>query len=234
LQDDFMIKGLIFDKDGTLFDFNATWGVWTKGMLADVTAGDPAVLRPLAQRLGYDLQAERFLPGSLVIASSAGELADVILEFVSEDRDVLLQRMNTAAAQVPQVEAAPLGALFEGLKAEGLRLGIATNDAEAPARAHLQRAGVERFFEFIAGYDSGYGAKPAAGQLQAFCDQTGLAPADCVMIGDSLHDLHAGRVAGMRCVGVLTGPAPRDELAPVADVVLASIGDLPGWIASLN
>ncbi len=229
-----MIKGLIFDKDGTLFDFNATWGVWTKAMLADVTAGDPAVMGPLAQRLGYDLQAEQFLPGSLVIASSAGELADVILEFVSEDREVLLQRMNAAAADAPQVEAAPLVALLEQLKAAGFALGIATNDAEAPARAHLQRAGVEGFFEFIAGYDSGYGGKPAAGQLLAFCEQTGLAPAECVMIGDSLHDLHAGREAGMRCVGVLSGPAPREELAPFADVVLASIGDLPGWLASLS
>jgi phosphoglycolate phosphatase len=28
-----VIKGIIFDKDGTLFDFNATWGAWTRGML---------------------------------------------------------------------------------------------------------------------------------------------------------------------------------------------------------
>lgn len=229
-----MIKGLLFDKDGTLFDFNATWGVWTKGMLLDVADGDAAVLADLSQRLGYDLAGARFLPGSLVIASSAGELADVILEYVPGDRDALLAKMNADAAKAPQVEAAPLAALFTRLKADGLVLGIATNDAEAPAREHLRRAGVEDAFDFIAGYDSGYGAKPEAGQLAAFCDQTGVAPADCAMIGDSLHDLHAGRAAGMRCVGVLTGPAPESELGAAADVVLPSIADLPAWIASLG
>ena len=51
-----------------------------------------------------------------------------------------------------------------------------------------------------------------------------------VMVGDSLHDLVAGRAAGMQTVGVLTGPACRDELAPCADVVLPDIGHLTTWL----
>jgi phosphoglycolate phosphatase len=50
------------------------------------------------------------------------------------------------------------------------------------------------------------------------------------MIGDSLHDLHAGRAAGMAVMGVLTGPATEAELAPHADVVLPSIAALPAWL----
>jgi len=111
-----------------------------------------------------------------------------------------------------------------------LELGIATNDAEAPARAHLDKAGIIDLFGFVAGYDSGHGGKPAAGQLFAFCAQTGLAPDNCVMVGDSTHDLHAGRAAGMRTIGVLTGPAPASELSPFADVILASIGEIPDWL----
>jgi phosphoglycolate phosphatase len=53
------------------------------------------------------------------------------------------------------------------------------------------------------------------------------------MVGDSTHDLQAGRAAGMRCVGVLTGMAPRDVLAPHADVVLENIGALPDWLAAI-
>ena len=34
------ISGVIFDKDGTLFDFNATWGAWAETMIAAETAGD--------------------------------------------------------------------------------------------------------------------------------------------------------------------------------------------------
>ena len=54
------------------------------------------------------------------------------------------------------------------------------------------------------------------------------------MVGDSTHDLLAGQAAGMRTIGVLTGPAPHDELAPHADVVLADIGKIPAWLRSEN
>ena len=85
-------------------------------------------------------------------------------------------------------------------------------------------------FDFVAGYDSGFGAKPGPGQLQAACEYFGCAAGAAVMVGDSLHDLMAGRAAGMRTVGVLTGLAARAELSPLADAVLPDIGHLPGWL----
>lgn len=228
-----MLQGIIFDKDGTLFDFNATWGAWTRGMLETEAGGDDALFHNLAKAMGYDVVNSRFHPGSIVIAATASETADCILSVLpKQDKGALLARMNAAASEVTQIETVPLIPYFTGLKASGLRLGIATNDAEAPARRHLDRAGITAQFEFIAGYDSGHGGKPAPGQLIAFCDQTGLAPQACAMVGDSTHDLHAGQAAGMRTIGVLTGPAPREELAPFADVVLATIGDIPAWLKS--
>ncbi|MEO0903271.1 MAG: HAD family hydrolase [Pseudomonadota bacterium] len=230
-----VIKGIIFDKDGTLFDFNATWGAWTRGMLEAETGGDPVLFDRLADALGYDVETASFRPESMVIASTAGELAAMIQSVLPGlETDALLSRMNAAAAEVAQIEAVPLRDYFTQLRRLGLRLGIATNDAEAPARAHLDRAGVTQQFDFIAGYDSGHGGKPAPGQLNAFCAQTGLQPAQCLMVGDSTHDLHAGQAAGMRTVGVLTGPAPMAELAPFADVVLPDIGAIPAWLKSEN
>jgi phosphoglycolate phosphatase len=52
------------------------------------------------------------------------------------------------------------------------------------------------------------------------------------MVGDSRHDLAAGRAAGMHTVAVLTGPARDEDLRPFADVVLPDIGHLPEWLAS--
>lgn len=230
-----MINGLIFDKDGTLFDFNATWGTWTRGMLQAEAGGDSAVFDALADAMGYDVAAQAFRPDSIVIAATAGETADCILSVIAnKDKDALLDRMNAATADVTQVEAVPLVPYFAELAALGLILGIATNDAEAPARRHLEKAGITARFDFIAGYDSGYGGKPASGQLLAFCAQTGLDPAACAMVGDSTHDLRAGRAAGMLTIGVLTGPAPPEELAPFADVVLPTIGEIPAWLKSEN
>ena len=45
------ISGVLFDKDGTLFDFNATWGTWARGMLEAETGGDPALFARLADAL---------------------------------------------------------------------------------------------------------------------------------------------------------------------------------------
>ncbi|SLN23200.1 HAD family hydrolase [Pseudooctadecabacter jejudonensis] len=225
------IRGVVFDKDGTLFDFNATWAVWMQGVLEAETRGDSARRSALAGALGFDLDTLRFAPTSLVIASTAREIAQAALPYVEEtDVDVLLARLNAMAAAAPQVEAAPLGPFLERLKHAGVSLGVATNDGEAPARAHLAAAGVLDRFDFVAGSDSGFGGKPAPGQLLAFCEAVGLDPAHCVMVGDSTHDLDAGRAAGMTCVAVLTGIAGRGDLAPFADVVLPSIADLPDWL----
>jgi len=52
-----------------------------------------------------------------------------------------------------------------------------------------------------------------------------------VMVGDSRHDLLAGRRAGMQTIAVLSGMTPEAELVELADAILPDIGALPGWIA---
>ncbi len=77
---------------------------------------------------------------------------------------------------------------------------------------------------------AGPSAKPAPGMLLAFADRFGLDPAAVLMVGDSRHDLIAARAAGMPAVGVLTGTAAAEDLAPLALAVLPDIGHLPGWL----
>jgi phosphoglycolate phosphatase len=220
----------IFDKDGTLFDFRATWGGWTARAI-DHLADHGADRALLARRLGYDVAAGVFAKDSPVIASTTPELVDIMHGFVPRmDKGQLLDSLSELSAAAPQAPAAPLRPVFEALKARGLKLGLATNDTEAPARAHLAGAGVLDLFDFVAGCDSGWGGKPAPGQLLAFADRVGVDPARSVMVGDSLHDLHAGRDAGMKRAAVLTGIAEAGELAPHADVVLPDISHLAAWI----
>lgn len=224
------IRGIVFDKDGTLFDFNATWGAVTGQLIAGESKGDAGVAARLCNALGFDAQTNRFRPGSVVIAETSHRVSDVIASVTGGPTTAIQARMAAAARGVSQVTAAPLVPLMKTLRARGLVLGVATNDGEASAQTHLQDHDINTFFDFIAGFDSGYGAKPRPGQLNAFCAATGLPPSACAMVGDSLHDLHAGRAAGMVTVGVLTGPAPREELATAADVVLGSIAEIPAWL----
>lgn len=225
------IRGLVFDKDGTLFDFNATWAGWCDRFVHDLAAGDPGRADALAAALGFDLVRRRFTKTSPMVAGTMEVIVAAVRRIRPDLGEAALRRhILTSTAAAPQVAAAPLGPLFDRLRAAGLTLGVATNDSELPARAHLERAGVLDRFAFVAGYDSGHGAKPGPGMLLAFCAATGIPEEYCVMIGDSRHDLASGRAAGMRTVAVLTGLATADDLAPHADVVLPDIAALPTWL----
>lgn len=227
------LRGIIFDKDGTLFDFQATWAGWAGRFVGELSAltGRPA--EAIAGALGYDLAASRFLPHSPAIAGTNRDILEALAPHLSGvPVSAVHERMARATLQLRQVPAAPLGPLMETLRAAGHVLGVATNDSEAAARGHLAEAGIDGAFDFVAGYDSGHGGKPAPGQLVAFCAATGLAPHEVAMVGDSLHDLRAAAAAGMTGIGVLSGVAPEAELAPHAAAVLPHVGHLPDWLAT--
>jgi phosphoglycolate phosphatase len=229
-----MIDGLLFDKDGTLFDFRISWGRWATDFLARIALDAPHRQR-LGRSIGFDPDSGAFAPDSPVIAATAADIAAALVtELPGVSVADLTARIDASAGLAPMSEAVPLLPLLTALRARGMRLGVATNDSEIPARQHLATHGITECFDFVAGYDSGFGAKPGPGMCLAFARQLGLDPTRVAMVGDSRHDLEAGRAAGMRTVAVLTGIARREELAPHADVVLADIGAIPGWLSGLG
>ncbi|MEQ8895757.1 MAG: HAD family hydrolase [Roseovarius sp.] len=227
------LDGLLFDKDGTLFDFHATWSVWAAELIVTLSEGDPALAEALARGLEFDLETGQFRPGSPAIASPNRVVAECVAGALGRsDVDKVEDLLDFHARQAPLSPAVPLVPLLEGLRDQGLVLGVMTNDSEATAHAHLRSAGVDRLFDFVAGYDSGFGAKPDPGPLLAFAEAHGLVPARVAMVGDSTHDLLAGRAAGMQTLAVLTGAAGAAELSPFADHVLTDIGEIPAWLAA--
>lgn len=223
--------GLLFDKDGTLFDFRKTWEPWAARVIAQLADGDSVMAAKLAQIWGFDLGSGRFEAHSMIVAAEVWEIAEAAqVLFPHKSQDQVLRVLDDLGAEAEGVEVLPLPAFLQDLKAQGLKIGVATNDSESTARAQLGRAGVEALFDFIVGYDSGFGGKPAPGMCTAFAEHVGFAPHRIVMVGDSVHDLEAGRAAGMQVVAVLTGVAERAALAPHADIVLPDIGYLPAWL----
>lgn len=226
------VDGLLFDKDGTLFDFGSTWNNWAATMIPRLAEGNEPLMQRIADELDFDLQRGEFLPFSAMIAGTNRDAAEAIGRAMPQ-RDVgeLEVTLMHAAADAPLSEAVPLAPFLGGLNQKGLKLGVMTNDTEFGARAHLSSAGVVEQFDLILGFDSGYGAKPDPGPLLAFSDRFDLNPERVAMVGDSTHDLIAGQRAGMQTVAVLTGVATEDELAPFADIVFPDIGHIPEWLA---
>ena len=225
------VSGILFDKDGVLFDFQKTWGAWAARMIARFAGADAALSARLAQALDFDLATGLVRPGSFMIAGTSQAVADAFAATLPgwprAEVDAILA---DGTATTPLVPAVALRPTFVGLRARGIAIGLATNDSERAALAHLGAAGVLDLFDFVAGADSGHGAKPAPGMCTAFAAHVGMAPDALVMVGDSTHDMHAGRAAGFTCVAVLTGVAVAADLAPHADAVLPDIAALEGWL----
>ncbi len=226
------VDGLLFDKDGTLFDFHTTWSSWAGQIIDGLSTGDKELRVRLANAMHYDLVKGQFAASSPIIAGTNREAAECVAQAITdrsveELEDYLMHTSSTA----PQAETVPLAPFLTGLASQGISLGVMTNDTEYGARAHLGAAGVTEFFDFIAGFDSGHGAKPSPEPCLAFAREMGLPPARVAMVGDSTHDLLAARAAGMHAIGVLTGTAQTADLAPFADVIFPDIGHIPAWLA---
>ncbi len=225
------IKGILFDKDGTLLDYVATWMPLNRQAALAAAGGDQGLADRLLAAGGYDAAAERVRSGSPLAAGTNREICACWAELIP-GRDVeeltrLVEQVFTEGGRHSATPVAELAPLLARLKARGLRLGVATSDSEAGAQATLAHFGVVELLDFLAGYDSGYAPKPSPNLVEGFCSATGLKSVEVSVVGDNLHDLEMGRAAGAGLlVGVLTGTSEHGDLAPLADHVLESIVEL--------
>jgi phosphoglycolate phosphatase len=228
------LKGVLFDKDGTLIDFQMTWGPAIHAVIHALAEGDAAKVRAQAECLHFDLDRRRFRATSPIIGGATSQYGMDWARALGRDDFPALRAEIDALAAVECVQTlTPVGQpaeVLRALRAMGLRTGLATNDAEASARRHLEQLKLTAFMDFVAGYDSGHGAKPAPGMVEAFAREIGAETGQVALVGDTLHDLECARAAGAIAVAVLSGVAPRDELAPHADCVIADIGELAGLV----
>lgn len=223
------IRAVIFDKDGTLFEFESTWTRYCDQMFDALVGGDEDKRACLAAACGYDHRAKTFVAGSLIVGGSIEEICSLwagLLEL--DDNESVLALSRRIVTELEPEPLADLPQLTQDLAAMGLTLGVVTNDLEAAARQQLKQADIAHCFALVLGSDSGYTPKPAADTLQAFCQHTGIEPQHVAMVGDSIHDLKAAEHLGAGlAIAVLTGPATEDSLSPCADVVIADVGHLP-------
>lgn len=228
------IAGILFDKDGTLLDFDASWGPVNRKVALMAADGDEALADSLLIACGMDPVTGAIVPDSLFASANTVEIAEGMIAAGSPFAlNILAPKIDDCFAEAAQlsVPVTELQPLFSRLHGKGLRLGIASSDNERSIRVAAERFGILPYVDFVAGYDSGHGKKPEAGMVLGFCAATGLAPSEVAVVGDNNHDLHMGHNAGAGLkIGVLSGTGSRETLTLHSDMVLADITELEAVI----
>lgn len=232
------IRGILFDKDGTLLDYDESW-LPVNRELARIAARDDAALADrLLLACGMDPVTGHIVPDSLLAAGNTRQISEGLVAAGStvpvEELTVRLDELFSHAADF-SVPVTDLAAFFARLHARGFKLGVASSDNERSIRQTAKRFGFADYIDYVAGYDSGHGTKPEPGMVLGFCAATGLAPSEVAVVGDNNHDLHMGRNAKVGLtVAVLTGTGSRESLAAASDHCLNDITELEGLLPDLQ
>jgi phosphoglycolate phosphatase len=217
------IRAVLFDLDGTLADTAGEIGIALARSFASL--GLPALpeseVRELIGR-GIASLVER----ALQRLGAKADAAVAIERFEAAYRETV----GTTAMLYPGVAES-----LERLAAVGLPLGVVTNKARVFSVRLLERLQVASRFAAVVCGDDGWPKKPAADMMRAACAGLGSAPAETLLLGDSVNDVLAARAAGcpVWCV-----PYGYNEGRPVesldADRIVADVAEAADRLLGVN
>ncbi len=215
-------KAVLFDLDGTLLD-----------TLRDLAASGNEVLagRGLPP---HPLDAYRVYIGNGMVNLARDIFPEPQRPRTDEEVAAVLAEYRAAYARNWRNTSAPypgIAELLDRLAAAAVPCGVVSNKAH-----DFTLDCVDAFlggwrWAAVVGHREGHPRKPdPAGALEAAA-RIGVAPEDCLFVGDSDVDMMTARNAGMRALGVAWGFRPVDELrAAGAGAILEQPRDLLEWI----
>jgi HAD superfamily hydrolase (TIGR01549 family) len=215
------IKGLCFDVDGTLRDTDDHYvQVFMKligpfsGLLSK--GGTEKLARWLVMRVEspanfiFGLPDRMGLDDELVLFSDWLHRKGVLK--TKEKKYLVIKGVAETLAA--------LGAEFP--------MSVVTARPKRGTQQFLARTGINAAIPHIAHGQTTPRTKPFADPVLWAAKKMGVAPDECLMIGDTTVDIKAGVRAGAQTVGVLSGFGEEMELvAAGADIILNSVADLP-------
>ena len=192
-----MKRAVLVDLDGTLID-----------TAPDIAAAANATLATLGLAALEIGQVRSFIGEGIAVlvrrslaARMNADEAERKVGPALEEFERHYAAMNGQYSSVYPGVADAMGAI----RMRGLKTGCVTNKLlrfAEPLLAHFQ---LLECFDTVIGGDSAAAKKPDPAPLLEACRRLGVAPHEGVLIGDSVHDAHAARTAGMAFVAVSYG-----------------------------
>jgi HAD superfamily hydrolase (TIGR01549 family) len=234
----FKAQAIIFDKDGTLIDFDAMWGGWVIYLAEELRGVSGLDTREaLCRAMGYDEANKKVLAHGKLAAYPMAHLYRLTVE-VMQSLGLNAEDAERAVAQgwrIPDPvmlakQFTDTRALFQKLHKLGIKIGIATADDRAPTQAMIEAFDIEEYITALACADDGIPSKPAPDMALALCQRMNVEPSKTMVIGDTTSDLKMARAAGAGlAVGVLSGVSSARDLAEYADCLIESVDELHAY-----
>jgi len=240
-QQMFLVDCIIFDKDGTLIDFDLFWGPrtekWVDAMAASLQLGDD-FKNEVYELIGYSrLKNQVRFESPLAVASMDilySLAGGVICQYgvpwfqariLAEDC-----ANSTMSTELEMGEITPKGDLvgvMQQLTDAKISLALVTNDNRQMTEDTLAYLGISDFVGALVCGDDPIPNKPAPDGIWAITKQLSI-PADRIMmIGDSLSDMQFADNAGAAFrIGITSDPEAAARLADRADAVITSVDEL--------
>ena len=228
---------IIFDKDGTLLDFDSFWVTISlkavKDILSELGRTDIPVCEVLAAFGVHDGVTD--IDGVLCKGTyeQLGQIMHGIFVrhgcHISCDETVRLvisaYNANADAGEIKPT-CPDLAEVLTALKKQNKKLAVVTTDNEEITRKCLKKLGIEDLFDKIYTDDGKIPTKPDPYCAVDFSNFTGVKKEQMIMVGDTMTDVNFAKNSGIAAIGVAKTPKNRSLLAPYADAVISEISDL--------
>ena len=236
------IKGLLFDKDGTLIEFHQMWLQVTQNVVMQILQNYPSTQTQQSLLEAVGIFGKHIDNKGLLAANPVEDIAQRWYQLIQPECElksfiyVIKNLFNQHIKDNPELIKTLPGVKEKllSLKNQGFKLGIATADTKDSTLYSLNQAGLFELFDFIGYSDGNIAPKPATALMNAFCNQCGLTTDQVIMFGDTISDMEFGHNSGSKKIAVLTGTATETELKPHADMILASVSDFEAHFLATN
>ena len=220
-----IIRGVIFDLDGTLIDSLETYCM-AFNRIVERHDLKPIDIREISDFLNQFISLEQLLEK---LYPSLGP--DEIQEFMLEMREEFIALAKHHITLKPNAKG-----VLTSLKDKGMKIGVATgrmSRGDGKWR-ELNNLGINSLVDIVvtAGETK---PKPDPASLIKCAEQLKLSPDECIFVGDSIADVIAGKNAGIKVIAIPSGVASREQLAKERpDFFIDCLSHLPAQIEAIS
>ena len=235
------IKGVIFDKDGTLTNSNIFWAEIIKRRSLEIinsTKLDYYHFPYLCKTMGLDLESNLLLPEGPIALKSRKEVMECLI-FKLDKLDIkvneiiiseIFKKVHSEFSLESENFILPISSacvFVRNCKLNNLRLALITSDTKVNAEIALKKIGLIDYFDLIIGGDSGFGNKKNGKSANFVAKSFNLLSENIISIGDAPSDFEMSIKADLKCsILVETGQISIENLRNLSKFSVKNLSEI--------